>query len=303
MADWIDPEDQQPPPDEAEGGGYGTDGAPHKAEDFVSEEPIESGTELVSIDHPLPHLMSAEIINPDAVALDSSKIQLRVHVSPAVTLAELSSTKHWRVESKNPIDNEVVVQSVIASGPANANSEQGAGGLFSDETYFDLQLAGFPTAYPGFGTSTGVYYVLVGDVTATPIKYAKDAYGDDWLGQVFAFYGPTMAGTQVGGDIDGRILPALMRACGDQMAKLNGHPVTRTLEVVGQETNSVRVETTLCFPATNGRVFIGGTPFSYESASGGAYATLSGIAAEVPFAGGFPLNTEVVLDVRSVKPD
>ena len=120
-----------------------------------------------------------------------------------------------------------------------------------------------------------------------------------------------------GGESLNKILPALLRAFGSNLAELRGEPVTRTLNQItasaqekvpkGYLLGKIRVETTLAFPKDLQfgpyKVWINGFEFEYSHATSGCNAYLVDVVSKDYLQDSIPANAQVVLDVPSLPPE
>jgi hypothetical protein len=120
-----------------------------------------------------------------------------------------------------------------------------------------------------------------------------------------------------GGEKLGKILPAILRAFGADLAVQRGEPLTRTLETVysshqvkipkGYLLGKIRVETTLTFPKwlEHGpyKIWIDGHECEYSHATSGCNAYLVDVVSKNFLQQHISPNAEVVLDVPSLPPE
>jgi hypothetical protein len=158
-----------------------------------------------------------------------------------------------------------------------------------------------------FGSGPRTLKLTCANALSTGAKYRvtidspKDGFDRPWTSSATFLTRGENADT-VGGESDGKILPAVLRAVGALMESAIGSPRTRTLGPLSHQSTEILVETTAHFP-DSGDVFIGGLRFSYTSKSGGAEAYLFGLSTTALVVAPFPANTEVLLYAASVFPD
>jgi hypothetical protein len=256
----------------AQGGGTGDGG--------FAEDPGEVGP-------PPQEAFDTPVLIVASVYAQDPKVLL-VTIGPSTSVNQLKVKSRWFVKPVGPVG---VTPTVKVSMPFSAADKVDSAGISRT-----MKLTLSEPLTGGI-----VYNVHIG-------KEGSQDLPKDWYGQKF-FSSIKIVTTAhppvlVGGEIDGRILPAVLRAFGSQAAKANGKASTRTLEMITDTVTSVRVETTIHLP-DSGHVYISGLRFRYESKSGGSEARLS----EISLADGRvvfePVQThsEVILDVKSVFPD
>ena len=123
--------------------------------------------------------------------------------------------------------------------------------------------------------------------------------------------------TVCGGESLDKLLPAILRSFGDNLAITRGEPVTRTLTPiyksaqkktpVGFLLGKIRVETTLAFPKDLAfgpyKVWINGHECEYSEATSGCDAYLVDVVAKDFIRTNIPSDAEVILDVPSLPPE
>jgi len=143
--------------------------------------------------------------------------------------------------------------------------------------------------------------LTVGGNYTVEIDSKADAFDRAWKSSTSFIVRGDKVTSLVGGESDGKILPAVLRAFGAVVEETIGTPTTRTLSAIQKNTTEVSVETTAHFPPS-GEVFIGGVKFSYTDAGAMEGAKLVGLSSTRYFQP-IPENTEVVLHVASILPD